>query len=118
MYMRSKGGKSCSLKGLGIKSLLVVVCFTLGTVVQVNAQKSSIIFLGDLHYDRMEDHHMEWLETKPGDLRQVMEYTDITRKHWTDFMDVVKNKITSDDYPVQAIVQGGDLSEGLAGSEE
>ncbi len=116
--MRSKGGKSCSLKGLGIKSLLVVVCFTLGTVVQVNAQKSSIIFLGDLHYDRMEDHHMEWLETKPGDLRQVMEYTDITRKHWTDFMDVVKNKITSDDYPVQAIVQGGDLSEGLAGSEE
>ena len=84
-----------------------------------SAQESSIIVLGDLHYDLLEDHDMNWLREKPGDLRQVTEeYTVSTREHWTDFMALLRNRAGSADFPVKAVVQLGDLSEGLAGSEE
>lgn len=116
--MRSQVRKNSVPARQGIHWLLLLAWLIMGVTQQLNAQKSSILFLGDLHYDRLEDHHMEWLETKPGDLRQVMEYTDITREHWPDLMEVLKRRVNSDAYPVKAIVQAGDLSEGLAGSDE
>ncbi len=82
-----------------------------------HAQKCSLILLGDLHYDRMEDHYMGYFEDKPGDLRQVREYTEWTENHWEDFMEVIRKKTERKDYPAVAILQAGDLSEGLAGSE-
>jgi hypothetical protein len=83
------------------------------------AQKSSLIMLGDLHYDLLGDHNMEWLRTKPDDLRQVTkEYTIYTEKYWNDFMSNVREKARTVKPKVKAIVQLGDLSEGLAGSEE
>lgn len=89
-------------------------------VVQLSSpgQKSSLIVLGDLHYDRIEVHDMNWLKEKPDDLRQVKEYTDITRKNWDDFMTVLRTKALTVKPPVRALIQLGDLSEGLAGSEE
>lgn len=83
------------------------------------AQKTSFIVLGDLHYDLLLYHDMDWLINKPGDLRQVTEeYTKYTRENWNDFISILKRKVESNDSPVKAIVQLGDLSEGLAGSEE
>ena len=83
------------------------------------AQKSSLIMLGDLHYDLLGDHNMEWLNTKPDDLRQVTkEYTIYTEKNWNDFMSVIREKALTVKPKVKAVVQLGDLSEGLAGSEE
>ncbi len=88
-------------------------------VVQSVAQKSSFIVLGDMHYDLLEDHDMEWLSKKPDDLRQVTEeYTVYTRENWDDFMAVLQNRAGSVKPPVKAVVQLGDLSEGLAGTEE
>ncbi len=82
-------------------------------------QKSSFIVLGDIHYDLLEDHDMDWLSTKPGDLRQVTEeYTKYTSENWDDFMAILKIKVESDNSKVTAIVQLGDLSEGLAGTKE
>ncbi len=86
---------------------------------QSAAQQSSLIILGDLHHDRLEDHDMDWLSKKPDDLRQVTkEYTINTRDNWSDFMDIIKHKADSKDLSVKAILQLGDLSEGLAGSNE
>jgi hypothetical protein len=65
----------------------------------------------------MEDHNMDWLNDKPGDLRQVLEYTKFTEEHWEDFMTVIRKKAGCEDFPAIAILQAGDLSEGLAGSE-
>lgn len=85
----------------------------------VMAQKMSLLVLGDLHYDRLEDHDMEWLSRKPDDLRQVTkEYVVFTDNNWVDFMGVLRRKIQQAANPVQAVVQLGDLSEGLAGSEQ
>lgn len=98
-------------------TLLFILFFCL--VLTAPAQKSSFIVLGDIHYDLLEDHDMQWLNTKPGDLRQVtQEYTKYTRENWNDFMTILKKKVKSSASPVKAIVQIGDLSEGLAGNEE
>lgn len=86
---------------------------------RTTSQNSSIIVLGDLHYDLLQDHDMEWLGQKPDDLRQVTEeYTVYTERNWNDFMALLKNRAESENSSVKAIVQLGDLSEGLAGNEE
>lgn len=86
---------------------------------QAPAQKSSFIVLGDLHFDQLEDHDMDWLSRKPDDLRQVtQEYTVNTRNNWLDFMGKIREKAASENLGVKAVLQLGDLSEGLAGNEE
>lgn len=99
-------------------TLFFIFCFILLVDTSV-AQKSSFIVLGDLHYDLLDDHDMEWLGNKPGDLLQVTEeYTKYTSANWNDFMALLKIKAETNKTPVKAIVQLGDLSEGLAGSDE
>ena len=81
-------------------------------------QKSSLIVLGDIHYDLIQNHDVDWLCNKPDDMRQVKEYTLNTEKNWGDFMGVIRSKALTVKPPVKALIQLGDLSEGLAGSDE
>lgn len=75
--------------------------------------------MGDLHYDLIEDHDMNWLSKKPEDLRQVtQEYTVFTSNYWPAFMNILRHKIAALKPPIKEIIQLGDLSEGLAGSPE
>lgn len=99
-------------------SQYIIVIFLFASIF-CNAQKSSFLILGDLHYDLLGDHNMEWLGTKPDDLRQVTkEYTVYTKKNWTDFMEILRQKVQTVKPSVKAVIQLGDLSEGLAGSDE
>jgi hypothetical protein len=66
----------------------------------------------------MKNHDMDWLRNKPDDMRQVREYTMNTEKNWDDFMGIIRSKALTVKPPVKALIQLGDLSEGLAGSEE
>lgn len=87
--------------------------------VQLDAQESSFIVLGDTHYDLIEDHDMDWLKSEmPSDIRQIDEYTSITKENWNDFMSTIKEKVLTSEYHPKAILQLGDLSEGLAGTPE
>ena len=81
-------------------------------------QKCSLIVLGDIHYDLMQNHDMDWLRNKPDDMRQIREYTMNIEKNWDDFMGIIRSKSLTVKPPVKALIQLGDLSEGLAGSEE
>lgn len=75
--------------------------------------------MGDLHYDLIEDHDMDWLSKKPDDLRQVtQEYSIFTANHWSTFMNILRRKVATSKPPLKGIIQLGDLSEGLAGSPE
>lgn len=86
---------------------------------QENSSSLSFIIVGDTHYDKLEDHYMPWLEAKPGDLRQVTgTYVPNTENNWKDLMGVLRGRVQSVTPPVKAVVQLGDVSEGLAGSEE
>jgi UDP-2,3-diacylglucosamine pyrophosphatase LpxH len=97
----------------------LVIIFLVFYSFQSNAQKCSFLVLGDLHYDLLDNHDMDWLSTKPDDLRQVTkEYTVFTEKNWNDFMGILRQKVQSVKPSVKALIQLGDLSEGLAGSEK
>ncbi len=86
---------------------------------QLNAQNSSFIILGDLHYNIYEDHDLKWLSAMPGDLvKESKDYAAKTEKYWVPFMEVIREKAETVKPPVKAIIQVGDLSEGLAGSPE
>jgi hypothetical protein len=93
--------------------------FYVSIILSSFGQKSSFMVLGDLHYDLLQDHDMEWLGRKPDDLRQVTEeYTKYTSENWNDFMAILKKRAESNGSRVKAVIQLGDLSEGLAGTEE
>lgn len=102
-----------------MKQRLLLVVIIIIISVPCFSQKSSFIVLGDIHYDILGDHDMEWLNKKPDDLRQVTEeYTIFTDRYWKDFISVLREKVKSAKPEVKVIVQAGDLSEGLAGSPE
>lgn len=78
-------------------------------------QEVNLLLLGDQHYDLIEDHDLEWLATTNDDLRQVTtEYTVFTANFWNDFMARMAAKAKT--VPFDAVLQMGDLSEGLAGT--
>lgn len=102
-----------------MKKYFFSLLFLLFQVCQSSAQQSSFLVLGDLHYDRLSDHDLNWLGTKPDDLRQVtQEYTVYTEKNWSDFTGILRQKAQTVTPPLKAVIQLGDLSEGLAGSNE
>ncbi|MCK4922486.1 MAG: metallophosphoesterase [Bacteroidales bacterium] len=101
-----------------MKKYLYIIFILVFVSIQSNAQKSSFLILGDIHYDLIDDHDMDYLKTKPDDLRQVKEYTRFTEENWVDFMGVLRKKINSLKPSMKAVIQLGDLSEGLAGTEE
>lgn len=82
----------------------------------------SFIALGDLHYDKLEFHDLDWLKNKwrnPDDYRQItQEYVVYTEKHWDSLIDILRHQSKEYQPKISAIVQLGDLMEGLAGSPE
>ncbi len=85
-------------------------------VYPLSAQSSSFILLGDVHYDQMEDHDFEWVNSKyPNDLSQIEGYVANTSANWDDFMKHLSYIVKTNTPEVKALIQVGDLSEGLAG---
>ena len=83
----------------------------------------SFVLLGDLHFDRLEHHDLLWLRTnKPNDVRQVEDYTRITREITPQLFSTVRDTISdltrSEHARTEFVLQVGDLVEGLCGSEE
>src|ERR1044071_8265552 len=82
----------------------------------------SFVLLGDLHFDRLEHHDMQWLRAnKPDDVRQVQDYSVITRDVTPKLFTKVRESISDSRQPgqrnVQFVLQVGDLVEGLCGTE-
>jgi hypothetical protein len=100
------------------RSIISALFFFCVLLIACNAQSSKIIVLGDIHYDLQEDHDMEWLKSKPDDIRQIKEYTANTANNWNDFMGVIREAASSKNKAATVILQLGDLSEGLAGNPE
>lgn len=75
----------------------------------------SFVLLGDLHFDKLEHHDMNWLqEHKAGDLGQIQNYSritaDITPRLFAAVHDTLKEAKAA------FVVQAGDLVEGLCGN--
>lgn len=77
----------------------------------------SFPLLGDIHYDRLDDHDLAWLkQAHPGDVRQVENYSRITADVLAPLLAEVSSAVRSAKAPVPFVAQIGDLVEGLCGS--
>jgi len=108
------------LKLVKICFVLIVLFLTSGCrETQIILQKQSLMILGDIHFDRLEHHDMDWLKSKPGDYRQVTEeYTIFTTSSFNLLMNEVLFQTKKHKPDIKAIIQLGDLQEGLAGTQE
>ena len=82
----------------------------------------SFVLLGDLHFDRLAHHELDWLQRdKPDDLRQVRDYSRIAAEFMPRLFATVRDHVVelnrSGNTRVTFAVQVGDLVEGLCGSE-
>ena len=83
----------------------------------------SFILLGDLHYDKPEHHDMSWVQKeKPADVRQIENYTRISRDVSPALFKTVRETIAelnrTPATKVAFVLQAGDVVEGLCGNEE
>lgn len=80
----------------------------------------SFVLLGDLHYDHWDHHDRAWLEQhKPEDIRQIENYTRLTREVMPAVFGAVKARLEAlrgTATPPALVLQVGDLVEGLCGS--
>lgn len=82
------------------------------------ARVSSLVYLGDMHFDRMSHHDLDWVRaTKPNDMRQIEGYVRNTKEYTPKLLQRIQTSIASHDSQIQMIIQGGDLTEGLCGSQ-
>jgi Calcineurin-like phosphoesterase len=99
-----------------------IIALAGGTVIAQPPQRGpaySFVYLGDIHFDRKSDHDFEWVRAnKPNDVRQIEEYTRYTAEHTPGLMKRIQTAIEGSDGRIQMVVQGGDLIEGLCGSQE
>jgi len=80
-------------------------------------QAYGFAFLGDLHFDRLEHHDMAWVKTShPGDIRQIENYSDITKRNSPALLKAVSNALENQKIAPFAIIQVGDFVEGLCGN--
>lgn len=77
----------------------------------------SFMFLGDLHFDKLMHHDMNYLKEKyPNDISQINNYSRITRDNLTALMQSSKERAKAID--AAFYLQIGDFVEGLCGSKE
>jgi 3',5'-cyclic AMP phosphodiesterase CpdA len=75
------------------------------------------LLLGDLHFDRLEHHDHEWLKReKPNDVRQVENYSRITREVVPSLFAELKGQAR--EKKPAFLCHIGDFVEGLAGTPE
>lgn len=76
-------------------------------------------FLGDLHFDRLPHHNMDWVkQTYPDDLKQIQHYAQITNQNTQRLLESVFYSLEHQNSPAFAVLQSGDFVEGLCGSYE
>ena len=76
------------------------------------------MLLGDLHFDRLAHHNMDWLrQEKPADVRQVENYSRITAQCLPPLVQTLKRQIETDK-SIRFVAHVGDFVEGLAGTPD
>jgi 3',5'-cyclic AMP phosphodiesterase CpdA len=84
---------------------------------QCTSQNVSFIALGDMHYDKLEYHDLDYVRTRPQDFKQIFnEYPQYTAFFMPAFLQLIKKQTQSFNPAVKAVVQLGDLVEGVSGN--
>lgn len=76
----------------------------------------NFMLLGDIHFDKPDHHDMDYVSAKyPNDIRQIENYSRITRDNFPLLMNAVRER--SKQIDADFFLQLGDFVEGLCGSE-
>jgi hypothetical protein len=105
--------------GIGLAGAMAGARFSFGQSTQSSSEKPLYAFplLGDIHYDRMEHHDMQWVQAKmAGDLSQIHGYVKATEQYTPRLFAEVSDAVRAQAAPVPFVIQVGDLVEGLCGS--
>jgi len=79
----------------------MALCFT---ALLSTAQDKSFIALGDMHYDRLQDHDPEYIMTRPQDYEQLFkEYPQHTAFFMPRFLQVISKQTKTIQPPVKAV---------------
>ena len=98
------------------KKIFLLVAFIAPSFLS-RAQDVSFIALGDMHYDRLEDHDLDYVMTRPQDFQQIFnEYPQYTAFYMKKFLHLIKKQTNTFSPKVKAVVQLGDLVQGVAGN--
>ncbi len=100
------------------RNKLIALALFLLSVVFAKGQDVSFITLGDFHFDRLQYHDMEYVKTRPQDYEQITkEYLNYTFNIQPAFLQLIKKQAAANP-SVKAVVQLGDLVEGVSGNLE
>jgi hypothetical protein len=100
-----------------MKLTKLLLCIGLLFMLTAHAQDVSFIALGDMHYDRLDDHDLDYVMTRPQDYEQIFkEYPQYTAFFMPKFLQVIKRQTVAVKPAVKAVVQLGDLVEGVSGN--
>jgi 3',5'-cyclic AMP phosphodiesterase CpdA len=95
----------------------IIIFFLTFSGTHAFSQDVSFIALGDMHYDRLDDHDLDYVMTRPQDFQQIFnEYPQLTAFYMTKFLHLVKKQTIAITPNVKAVVQLGDLVQGVAGT--
>ena len=83
-------------------------------ILAILAAAVRFLVLGDIHMDKFDFHDMDYVYTRPSDWRQItQEYPFYTAVYYPKLFDAVR---TQTDSGCTAVLQLGDLMEGVAGN--
>ena len=101
------------------KKLIWLVAILFGAASQLFAQDASLLVLGDLHLDKFEWHDMDYVHTRPQDFAQISkEYPFYTATYMPHLFKLIQKQTKETKPKIKAILQLGDLMEGVAGNKE
>lgn len=81
------------------------------------SRDTNILLTGDIHFDLPGDHHWEWVE-EVNHKAAIDMHCARTARTFKPLMETLKNQALAANPPASAVVQLGDLQEGMAGSPE
>jgi hypothetical protein len=103
------------LSQMNLYRLFFSICILITS--SVYSQEVSFIVLGDMHYDRLDDHDLDYVTTRPQDYDQIFkEYPQYTAFFMPKFLQLIKKQTGAIKPSVKAVVQLGDLVEGVSGN--
>lgn len=86
---------------------------------RVSAQDVSFLVMGDIHLDKFELHDMDYVNTRPQDFAQISkEYPFFTATFTPHLFARVKQQVLTFNPTVKAVIQLGDLMQGVAGNDK
>jgi len=81
--------------------------------------QTSVVVLGDMHYDDPSHHDYAWLRAEGLDLEKEIEnYSRITEQNLPVLLEAVRSTVAHASPAVSYVLQAGDFTEGLCGSRE